>query len=142
MRHLRILLGKELGATFTSPIAYAVATVFLVVLGYTFSLTLFFTKVANLTYIFHQIYVLLILLVPILTMRVFADEAGWEQPVTLGGLVGAPHQQHRAAALDQQAGAQPVLGVIGPAAAGARRPALRFRPSIRLAARSARPSGR
>ena len=74
MRHLGILLGKELGATFTSPIACAIATVFLVVLGYTFSLTLFFTKVANLTYIFHQMYVLLILLVPILTMRAFADE--------------------------------------------------------------------
>lgn len=74
MRGLGVLLGKELGATFTSPIAYAVATVFLVVLGYTFSLTLFFTKVANLTYIFHQMYVLLILLVPLLTMRAFADE--------------------------------------------------------------------
>ena len=74
MRALGVLLGKELGATFTSPIAYAVATVFLVVLGYTFSLTLFFTKVANLTYIFHQMYVLLILLVPLLTMRAFADE--------------------------------------------------------------------
>lgn len=74
MRSLRVLLAKELGATFTSPIAYAVATVFLLVLGYTFSLTLFFTKVANLTYIFHQTYVLLVLLVPILTMRAFADE--------------------------------------------------------------------
>lgn len=74
MKSLTVLLGKELGATFTSPIAYAVATVFLVVLGYTFSLTLFFTKVANLTYIFHQMYVLLILLVPLLTMRAFADE--------------------------------------------------------------------
>jgi ABC-2 type transport system permease protein len=74
VRALGVLLGKELGATFTSPIAYAVATVFLVVLGYTFSLTLFFTKVANLTYIFHQMYVLLILLVPLLTMRAFADE--------------------------------------------------------------------
>ena len=74
MRALGVLLGKELHATFTSPIAYAVATVFLVVLGYTFSLTLFFTKVANLTYIFHQMYVLLILLVPVLTMRAFADE--------------------------------------------------------------------
>ncbi len=74
MRALGVLFGKELGATFTSPIAYAVATVFLVVLGYTFSLTLFFTKVANLTYIFHQMYVLLILLVPLLTMRAFADE--------------------------------------------------------------------
>jgi ABC-2 type transport system permease protein len=74
VRRLGVLLAKELGATFTSPIAYAIATVFLVVLGYTFSLTLFFTKVANLTYIFHQMYVLLVLLVPILTMRAFADE--------------------------------------------------------------------
>lgn len=71
---LGILLEKELHAVFTSPIAYAVGTVFLLVLGYTFSLTLYFTKVANLTYIFHQTYVLLVLLVPVLTMRVFAEE--------------------------------------------------------------------
>ncbi len=69
-----VLLRKELHATFTSPIAYTVAAVFMLVTGYTFSLTLFFTKVANLTYIFHQMYVLLILLVPVLTMRAFAEE--------------------------------------------------------------------
>lgn len=74
MRPLAILLRKELHATFTSPIAYTVATVFLLVLGYTFSLTLFATKVANLNYIFHQIYVLSILMVPVLTMRGFAEE--------------------------------------------------------------------
>ena len=74
MRPLAILLRKELHATFTSPIAYTVATVFLLVLGYTFSLTLFATKVANLNYIFHQIYVLSILLTPVLTMRGFAEE--------------------------------------------------------------------
>jgi gliding motility-associated transport system permease protein len=74
MRSLTILLRKELHGTFTSPIAYTVATVFLLVLGYTFSLTLFATKVANLNYIFHQIYVLSILLVPVLTMRAFAEE--------------------------------------------------------------------
>lgn len=74
MSALGILLRKELHATFTSPIAYAVAAVFLLVTGYTFSLTLFFTKVANLTYIFHQMYVLLILLVPVITMRAFAEE--------------------------------------------------------------------
>lgn len=74
MSALGILLRKELHATFTSPIAYAVAAIFLLVTGYTFSLTLFFTKVANLTYIFHQMYVLLILLVPVITMRVFAEE--------------------------------------------------------------------
>lgn len=74
MSTLGILLRKELHATFTSPVAYAVAAVFLLVTGYTFSLTLFFTKVANLTYIFHQMYVLLVLLVPIITMRAFAEE--------------------------------------------------------------------
>jgi gliding motility-associated transport system permease protein len=74
MSALGVLCRKELHATFTSPIAYAVATVFLLVTGYTFSLTLFFTKVANLNYIFHQMYVLLILLVPVLTMRAFAEE--------------------------------------------------------------------
>ena len=74
MSALAILLRKELHATFTSPIAYTIATVFLLVLGYTFSLTLFATKVANLNYIFHQIYVLSILLAPVLTMRAFAEE--------------------------------------------------------------------
>ncbi len=74
MSALGTLLRKELHATFTSPIAYVIGAVFLLVMGYTFSLTLFFTKVANLTYIFHQMYVLLVLLVPVLTMRAFADE--------------------------------------------------------------------
>ena len=74
MRTLRILFAKELNATLTSPIGYTVAAVFLLVLGYTFSLTLFATKVANLQYIFHQMYVLSILLVPVLTMRTFAEE--------------------------------------------------------------------
>jgi ABC-2 type transport system permease protein len=74
MSALGVLLRKELHATFTSPIAYAVGTVFLLITGYTFSLTLFLSKVANLTYIFHQMYVLLVLLVPGLTMRAFAEE--------------------------------------------------------------------
>ncbi len=74
MAALFVLLRKELSATLLSPIAYTVAAVFLLVLGYTFSLTLFATKVANLQYIFHQTYVLSILLVPVLTMRAFAEE--------------------------------------------------------------------
>jgi len=61
--------------------------VFLLVLGYTFSLTLFATKVANLQYIFHQMYVLSILLVPVLTMRSFAEERRSE---TLELLLTAP----------------------------------------------------
>ena len=74
MNLLALLTRKELHATFTSAVGYSVVAVFLLVLGYTFSLTLFATKVANLTYIFHQMYVLSILLVPLLTMRSFAEE--------------------------------------------------------------------
>jgi ABC-2 type transport system permease protein len=71
---LGVLLRKELHATFTSPVAYAVGAVFLLVGGYTFSLSLFFSKVANLTYLFHQLFILLVLMVPIVTMRAFAEE--------------------------------------------------------------------
>ena len=74
MRVLGVLLRKELQATFTSPIGYTFIAVFLLVLGYTFSLTLIATRVANLNYIFHQVYVLAILLVPAATMRAFAEE--------------------------------------------------------------------
>lgn len=74
MTALGVLLRKELHAVFVSPIAYVIGAMFLLVMGYTFSLTLFFTKVANLTYIFHQMYVLLVLLAPVLTMRAFAEE--------------------------------------------------------------------
>jgi ABC-2 type transport system permease protein len=69
-----VLVRKELSAALLSPIAYTIAAVFLLVLGYTFSLTLFATKVANLNYIFHQMYVLSILLTPVLTMRAVAEE--------------------------------------------------------------------
>jgi ABC-2 type transport system permease protein len=74
MRDLGVLFRKELHGTLTSPIGYTVGVVFLLVLGYTFSLTLFVTRVANLNYIFHQMYVLSILLVPVVTMRAFAEE--------------------------------------------------------------------
>ena len=69
-----VLARKEFSAALLSPIAYTIAAVFLLVLGYTFSLTLFATKVANLNYIFHQMYVLSILLTPALTMRALAEE--------------------------------------------------------------------
>ena len=69
-----VLARKEFSAALLSPVAYTIAAVFLLVLGYTFSLTLFATKVANLNYIFHQMYVLSILLTPVLTMRAVAEE--------------------------------------------------------------------
>lgn len=87
MTALLTLLRKELHATFTSPVAWVVSAVYLLVAGYTFALTLFFTKVANLIHLFHQAFILLILLVPVITMRSFAEERRAE---TLELLLTAP----------------------------------------------------
>jgi ABC-2 type transport system permease protein len=74
MRTFAALLLKEEMAIFTSPIAYVVLSVFLLVMGYTFTLTLFVSHDPTLVHIFFQIYVLLLLTVPIITMRLVAEE--------------------------------------------------------------------
>jgi ABC-2 type transport system permease protein len=74
---LRVFLAlavKETRALFVSPIAYAVIAVFLVLTGYTFAVTLFMTKQATLAHIFFQAAMQLVLLVPLVTMRQFAEE--------------------------------------------------------------------
>jgi ABC-2 type transport system permease protein len=71
---LRTLTAKEVHALFTSPIAYAVIAVFIVLSGYTFTVTLFLSKQATLVHIFFQAAIQLILLVPLITMRQFAEE--------------------------------------------------------------------
>ena len=74
MRTFAALLLKEEKAIFTSPIAYVVLCVFLVIMGYTFTLTLFVSHVPTLVHLFFQIYVLFLLTVPIITMRLIAEE--------------------------------------------------------------------
>jgi ABC-2 type transport system permease protein len=74
MRAFLALLLKEEKAIFTSPIAYVVIAAFLVTMGYTFTLTLFVTHAPTLVHLFFQIYVLFLLTVPIITMRLVAEE--------------------------------------------------------------------
>ena len=74
MKQLATLTGKETRALFASPIAYAVIAVFLALMGYTFTLTLFISKQATLVHIIFQSAALLILIVPIITMRQFSEE--------------------------------------------------------------------
>ena len=74
MNRLMVLTGKETRTLFSSPIAYAVISVFLLLLGYTFAITLFVSKQATLVHIFFQAAVLLVLIVPIITMRQFSEE--------------------------------------------------------------------
>ncbi|HJQ55877.1 MAG TPA: ABC transporter permease subunit [Vineibacter sp.] len=71
---LRALIAKEVRALFASPIAYAVVAVFLLLSGYSFAMTLILSKQASLVPLFFQSAMQLILLVPLLTMRQFAEE--------------------------------------------------------------------
>jgi ABC-2 type transport system permease protein len=74
VKALATLLGKETRALFSSPIAYVVIAVYLLLVGYTFTASLFLTKMATLVHIFFQAAVLLLLMVPIITMRQFSEE--------------------------------------------------------------------
>jgi len=68
------LLLKEERALFSSPIAYAVITVFLLIMGYTFTSVLFLNKVATLLHVFFQMSMLFVLMLPVITMRLVAEE--------------------------------------------------------------------
>jgi len=68
------LFGKEAKALFTSPIAYAVVATFLLIMGYTFTARLFISRTATPIPDFFQASVLLLLIVPVITMRLFAEE--------------------------------------------------------------------
>ena len=74
MRNLLPLLIKEEKAVFSSPIAYAIIAVYLLLMGYTFTLMLFLNRTAELVRIFFQAAVLLLLIVPVITMRLLAEE--------------------------------------------------------------------
>lgn len=74
MRTFVALLKKEEMALFTSPIAYVVLSVYLIIMGYTFTLTLFMSHAASLVHLFFQMYVLFLLTVPVVTMRLLAEE--------------------------------------------------------------------
>jgi ABC-2 type transport system permease protein len=68
------LLMKEEKAVFSSPIAYAIVAVYLLLMGYTFTLMLFLNRTAELVRIFFQGAVLFLLIVPVITMRLLAEE--------------------------------------------------------------------
>jgi len=74
MKRFRPLLEKELAALFGSPIAWLLIGVFLGLMGYSFTLTLFNNKYATLVHVFFQAAGLLLLVVPLVTMRSFAEE--------------------------------------------------------------------
>jgi ABC-2 type transport system permease protein len=74
VRQFLALLGKEEKALFTSPIAYVLIAVFLLIMGYSFTLALFISHTMTLVHLFFQIFTLFLLTVPIVTMRLIAEE--------------------------------------------------------------------
>jgi ABC-2 type transport system permease protein len=113
MKNLWIIAKKELRTYFTSPIAYVVMTVFLVLVGFFFySLMYWFNaqsmQMAQNQYyanqininqmlfspLFHNISIILLLMLPLLTMRLFAEEKkiGTEEllytsPISVGEII-------------------------------------------------------
>jgi ABC-2 type transport system permease protein len=81
MRRFLVLLVKEERALFSSPIAYVLIAVFLLIMGYSFTLALFISHSMTLVHLFFQIFVLFLLTVPIITMRLIAEE----RKILIGG---------------------------------------------------------
>lgn len=66
---------KELKSYFVSPIAYIITAMFLLISGYFFTLILSITKDAGMmTYLFGNMAVILLLMSPLISMRLFAEE--------------------------------------------------------------------
>ena len=74
MTALWALFIKELREYFATPIAFVLLAVFWALTGWFFSFGLFFVNVAQMVGSFHNMSLLLMLVMPLLTMRVFAEE--------------------------------------------------------------------
>ncbi|MBC7544944.1 MAG: ABC transporter permease subunit [Candidatus Sericytochromatia bacterium] len=68
------IIERELKAYFVSPIAYVVIAMFLALSGYFFAAILFLTKDASMTYQLSNMAVILLLLSPMISMRLLAEE--------------------------------------------------------------------
>jgi ABC-2 type transport system permease protein len=74
LRGITTIAAREWGTYTSSPVAYVVAAVFLALTGYLFSIILFSSREATLRYVFDNISFLLVLISPLITMRLFAEE--------------------------------------------------------------------
>jgi len=110
VRVFRALLDKELRALYQAPVAWIVIGVFLGLMGYSFTLTLFNNRYATLVHIFFQAAGLLLLIVPIITMRLLAEE---RRAGTLELLLTAPVKESHVVLAKYLAGMSVVLLMIG-----------------------------
>jgi ABC-2 type transport system permease protein len=74
MRNTLLIIKKEIKDYFTSPIAYVVIAAFLVIVGVIFAKDVFLDKQASMRNVFEFIPQILIIVIPALTMRSWAEE--------------------------------------------------------------------
>lgn len=74
MRNIGIIMKRELNTFFSSPVAYIIIAVFLLVMGFLFAFSVIATRQASLRGVFLNANVVLLLVAPILTMRLLAEE--------------------------------------------------------------------
>ena len=65
---------KEIRQYFATPIPYVLLAVFWALMGYYFSFNVFFVNVAQMVNAFQNMSIMLLLIVPLVTMRIFAEE--------------------------------------------------------------------
>lgn len=88
------IFRRELGAFFTSSIAYVYLAVFYAFSGYFFYSTSLYAATADMSEFFSILFLIIVILVPILTMKSFSEEKKQKTeqglltaPVSLGGIV-------------------------------------------------------
>ena len=68
------ILKRELGAYFSSATAYVVMAVYFFFSGLFFNFYVFSQNSTNLTYVFNNMFYIIMFLIPIITMKTFAEE--------------------------------------------------------------------
>ena len=68
------IIKREIGAYFTSAIAYVVMAVFFLFSGYFFWNLLYYDTTSITYYVFSQMFMIVLFILPILTMRLFSEE--------------------------------------------------------------------
>ncbi len=85
---------REMGAFFTSSIAYVFLAVFYLASGYFFYSASLYSATTDMSGVFTSLFLIIVILIPILTMRLFSEEKKQKteqglltSPVSIGGIV-------------------------------------------------------
>ncbi len=74
MRRVVAICRKEIVTYFSGPVGYVAIAVFLALSGFFFMGILTYTREANLRYLFNNMSIMLLLVLPTITMRLFSEE--------------------------------------------------------------------